>query len=475
MEVEFVDLLHIQFIAVRAWDAAMNTQPQELTWNVMGMMNNCWFKVLLNTCKPKEGGLALSFEHPTRPGNHSGGWMVKQKDEPISGNTIHSLVKSMSSPFLTPAARSLSMSEVSKHTEPESAWIVVHGNVYDCTRFLKDHPGGADSILINAGTDSTEEFDAIHSNKAKALLEDFKIGELANDLMTPDNSVHGNATALSAMSLVPIHESFKNPKPVTLNPKLKITCKLIQRKELTHNLRLFRFSLPSEDHVLGLPVGKHIFVSATIDGKLCMRAYTPISCDDDAVGYFELLLRVYYKAVNPVFPEGGKMSQHLNDLQIGQGINVKGPVGHIHYLGRGNFTVNGELKSAKKISMIAGGTGITPMYQIIKAILRDAEDHTKVHLIYANRTEEDIMLRLELEQWQQHHHNFKLWYVLSNCCDKDWPYSTGYITEQLLGTHLPEASFDTVAFICGPHAMIELACLPNLEKLGYAKNHCFVF
>jgi nitrate reductase (NAD(P)H) len=51
--------------------------------------------------------------------------------------------------------------------------------VYDATSFLKEHPGGRDSILLVAGTDATEEFDAIHSEKAKKQLLSFAIGCLA--------------------------------------------------------------------------------------------------------------------------------------------------------------------------------------------------------------------------------------------------------------------------------------------------------
>ena len=53
--------------------------------------------------------------------------------------------------------------------------------MYDATPFLKEHPGGGDSILIVAGTDATEEFDAIHSAKAKAQLLEYCIGNLADE------------------------------------------------------------------------------------------------------------------------------------------------------------------------------------------------------------------------------------------------------------------------------------------------------
>ena len=78
------------------------------------------------------------------------------------------------------------------------------------------------------------------------------------------------------------------------------------------------------------------------------------------------------------------MSQYLESLQVGDAIDAKGPTGHVHYLGRGEYTVGGERRRAAHISMIAGGTGITPMYQVIREVLKDAADETQLSLLYAN-------------------------------------------------------------------------------------------
>lgn len=50
------------------------------------------------------------------------------------------------------------------------------------------------------------------------------------------------------------------------------------------------------------------------------------------VGAFQ----VYFKNVHPKFPEGGKMSQHLESLKIGDTIDVRGPNGLLEYKGQGN-------------------------------------------------------------------------------------------------------------------------------------------
>ncbi|KAL9234656.1 hypothetical protein vseg_009504 [Gypsophila vaccaria] len=478
LEVEVLDLLGTKEIAVRAWDETLNTQPEKLIWNLMGMMNNCWFRVKTNVCKPHRGEIGIVFEHPTQPGNKPGGWMARERHLELSDAVSHSLKRTVSTPFMNTSSKMFSMSEVKKHNSAESAWIVVHGHVYDATRFLKDHPGGSDSILINAGTECTEEFEAIHSDKAKKMLEEYRIGELIttgyqsdSTSSSPGNSVHG---ASNLMTLAPITEiaPFRN---VALKPREKIPCKLIEKVSLSHDVRRFRFGLPSKDQVLGLPCGKHIFVCANVDDKLCMRAYTPTSTIDE-VGYFDLVVKIYFKGQHPRFPNGGLMSQHLDSLQLGSILEVKGPLGHIEYLGKGNFMVHGKPKFARKLAMISGGTGITPIYQVMQAILKDPEDETEMHVVYANRTPDDILLRDELDKWAvEYKEKVKVWYVVEKG-DDDWKYDTGFINENILRDHVPVARDDVLALTCGPPPMIQFAVQPNLEKMGYdLKEQLLVF
>jgi len=88
---------------------------------------------------------------------------------------------------------------------------------------------------------------------------------------------------------------------------------------------------------------------------------------------------------------------------------MKGPKGHLEYKGRGNFTINQKRVvtpyKKRKIGMVAGGTGITPILQVIRAIQKDPSDKTELWLIYANQTEDDILLRKELEAVP----NLKFW------------------------------------------------------------------
>ena len=49
------------------------------------------------------------------------------------------------------------------------------------------------------------------------------------------------------------------------------------------------------------------------------------------------------------------------------------------------------------IAMIAGGSGITPMLAVIREVIKNSADHTNIALIFANQTEDDIILRSELK------------------------------------------------------------------------------
>lgn len=63
--------------------------------------------------------------------------------------------------------------------------------------------------------------------------------------------------------------------------------------------------------------------------------------------------------------------------------------------------------------IVSGGTGITPMLQIIRQVTRDSKDETKLSLLFANQTEEDILLREELEEAAQNHPDrVKIWYTV---------------------------------------------------------------
>lgn len=90
------------------------------------------------------------------------------------------------------------------------------------------------------------------------------------------------------------------------------------------------------------------------------------------------------------------------------------------------------------IGMIAGGTGITPMWQVIQQIASDKNDKTNVTLIYTNKSEKDILLREEFDRLAKNDARFKIIYGLDKKSG-NVPASTfeGYITHEIISQNLP--------------------------------------
>ncbi|XP_076878265.1 NADH-cytochrome b5 reductase 2 [Brachyhypopomus gauderio] len=274
-------------------------------------------------------------------------------------------------------------------------------------------------------------------------------------------------------------KTSKFPKTLQ-DPTVKYSLPLTEKEEITHDTKRFRFSLPSSKHVLGLPIGQHVYLSAKVKGSLVVRAYTPVSSDEDQ-GFVDLVVKVYYKNTHPDYPDGGKMSQYLNDMKIGDTIDVRGPNGLLVYNGNGQFAIrpdkksNANVRRFKHVAMIAGGTGVTPMLQLIRSITADPADTTKCSLIFANQTEQDILLRRELDEVRERHSDqLNLWYTLDKP-PQGWKYSTGYINAAMIKDHLPPPANDVLIVMCGPPPMIQYACQPNLTKLGYKSENTFVY
>jgi cytochrome-b5 reductase len=74
------------------------------------------------------------------------------------------------------------LQEVAKHTSKTDLWVTLWNHVYDVTDYQEDHPGGKEFLLENAGTDATTAYEDIgHSTDAREILENFRIGRIADE------------------------------------------------------------------------------------------------------------------------------------------------------------------------------------------------------------------------------------------------------------------------------------------------------
>ena len=163
VDVEISHLLRAPSILVRCFNVFKNTQPRQHNWNLMGMMNNCWYEVRPEMVDDAGSNVpAILFRHPTEPVG-DGGWMKPSVENQITEEKLQAG---------TPQ-RQFTREEIEKHDKRDDCWIVVDGKVYDATSVLDWHPGGVAAILSHAGKvhqQTTEEFSAIHDDFAYKKL-----------------------------------------------------------------------------------------------------------------------------------------------------------------------------------------------------------------------------------------------------------------------------------------------------------------
>ncbi len=214
----------------------------------------------------------------------------------------------------------------------------------------------------------------------------------------------------------------------------------------THDTKTFRFALPA-DATLDMLPGDHVTVHATVNGKAVKRPYTPSSLVG-TTGWFELTIKRY---------ETGLVSKYLHERKVGETVEISGPHSGGHW-------VEGM---ATKVGFVAGGTGITPMISIIRWILAKRLP-VEQWLVFANKTEADIILRDEFDRAAREHPNFHCYHVLGQP-PIGWTMGTGHITSEILHAHLPPPGPATVVFLCGPPPMVD-ALEGSLKSLGYPEQ-----
>ncbi|XP_062113736.1 NADH--cytochrome b5 reductase 1 [Humulus lupulus] len=249
---------------------------------------------------------------------------------------------------------------------------------------------------------------------------------------------------------------FSSRKPKgCLDPENFRDFKLVKRTQLSHNVAKFTFELPTPTSILGLPIGQHISCRGKDgQGEEVIKPYTPTTLDSD-VGYFELVIKMY--------PQG-RMSHHFREMRVGDKLAVRGPKGRFKYL-------PGQVRA---FGMLAGGSGITPMFQVARAILENPKDKTEIHLIYANVTYEDILLKEELDGLATNYpEQFKVYYVL-NQPPEVWDGGVGFVTKEMIQDHCPAAAPDVKILRCGPPPMNK-AMEGHLNDIGYEREMQFQF
>lgn len=394
-------------------------------------MNNSWYKLKLITNEfektepghePEYARPWVEAQHPVCPGNMPGGWMMPSTLIADNINTLKGQPTDVEaiSFFGTVTGKEMTEDEVAKHNTLDDCWIIMDGAVYDVTPYMRDHPGGLDPIGVYAGRDASKAFHDIHPTEAYETLSWYRIGALVR----PTN------IALGA--------DARRKHKALLTASHWVNAKLTKKENVAKDVLRMTFDLSSSNGQgsrakVGLPVGQHILFQARVDDATISRPYTPIEPVGDTVddGRLTFLIKVYPGNEEKNIP-GGMMTTYLNGLNEGSSLHMKGPAGPIMYFDNNCFMAHGNYFYADYVNLVAGGTGITPMYQIITAMLsKESKKITaKLALLYANRNESDILLKAEFDALaDKYPDSFKLFYVISNTPeDADWRYGEGHVS-----------------------------------------------
>jgi ring-1,2-phenylacetyl-CoA epoxidase subunit PaaE len=187
--------------------------------------------------------------------------------------------------------------------------------------------------------------------------------------------------------------------------------------------------------------GQYLTFKVMVNGEELRRSYS--LCSSPVI---DNELRVAVKKV-----AGGRVSTWMNEvLKKGDALEVMTPMG--------NFYSDMNAANAKHYQLFAGGSGITPMFSIIKTALK-SEPNSNITLYYANRDEASTIFKSQLDALQSSNSNrLSIHYIYDNAPAGHAALYCGMMDQAkvkgLLENH-GDLTGNCEYFICGPGPMME--------------------
>lgn len=207
-----------------------------------------------------------------------------------------------------------------------------------------------------------------------------------------------------------------------------------------------KFELVSPDRI-SFEAGQYVSIKINEAGE--RRSYSIASTPSDDHG-FHLLVEIV---------EGGKGSNFLNNLVVGQEVEVLAPMGQ--------FVVNADTSARQhintctrenvetKLLFVATGSGIVPLWSMINDQLITKSEKRQMRLHWGMRSEDDLFFVDKLERLANEHSNFVYDVVLSKP-SLEWGLCSGHVQDCLERDFGPKAGLvEWEAYVCGRPEMIE--------------------
>ena len=245
---------------------------------------------------------------------------------------------------------------------------------------------------------------------------------------------------------------------------------------------LFRFNLSgpnqtlaADDEVPGC-CGHYLAVKTRVGNESIVRYYSPTS-RLDCKGYFDLLVKCD--------AEGGTMSQCMRILEPGQSMLFR-------ILGRATLNFAGPAASSfftslktgckRRLGLIAGGTGIAPMIQVLRSYFLSGRNDVEIVLLYGGSDPQSLPFYESLRRCAVGHDGkaaFKMHCTVMDATatketSEPWTEAVGIIDERMIKAKMHLPGDDLLVMVCGPPTMCR-EVKTTLFKIGYSNDMVFSF
>lgn len=242
----------------------------------------------------------------------------------------------------------------------------------------------------------------------------------------------------------------------------KTTAKIAEKRQMTHNTIFFKLETP--DEIPTPKISYHIYI---FDDKGNKRPYSPLYISKKNIA---LAIKIY--------PQG-LLTSYLNSKNINDQILISEEILSIR---------ENRLNEFKNVLMIAGGTGVTPMYQLLRDHILSGMNTTDFTLLFLNLTDKDVLLQAELESLKKRSNGkLQIIHIFSKGTDHpDNQHISGTLTKDMLLTVTKSKIFEFV-YICGtpslydsfsgrkPSPMEQGELVGILKEIGYTEKNVYKF
>ena len=284
-------------------------------------------------------------------------------------------------------------------------------------------------------------------NYDKSVLKGLGVGEFLGEVKIREQ--HINAAPAEDI------QSIFNAN--ILAEKLHPSCQFVKVVQVIDRVDAKSFVLAADqskgtEKLAYFRAGQYICIALCIGAVTCNRPYSLSSGPKDALTGSTYMITVKRS-------KGGFAGEFiLDNWTVGTEAVISGPLGDFYYQ---------ELRDAKNVVAIAGGSGITPFYSMACAIADGIEDFN-LTILYGSRTVAGILLREELDAVAARSKGkVKVVYVISD--EQSWGgYEYGFITSDLIKKYAPNDEYSL--FVCGPKAMYPFM-RSEIEALGIRRKY----